>query len=102
MYPRIIEPRPTVTELIKNREYWKNKTITFRGKKIVYDQDIRTGICYFCKRAGNPQYSGPTYLHHVIYDNSNPLAWTVEVCGKCHYKVDKNNKRILDNRYGRR
>ena len=54
-----------------------------------------------CKRNGNPQRSGPTYLDHLKYDNSDPIAWTIEVCGKCHYQIDPNNKKILDRKYGR-
>jgi len=93
--PKVMDPQPTITEQIKNREFWKNKILHRRGEKIVFDQDIRDGVCYFCKKHGRAQYSGPTYLHHAKYDNSDPLAWTIEVCSKCHYQIDSNNKKIL-------
>lgn len=99
MMPRKLEPQPSPTELIKNREYWRNKILHFRGKKIVYDQDIRTGKCYFCTKLGKTQWKQKTYLHHDYYDDSDPLAYTVEVCGKCHRKVDPNNRRLLDRYY---
>lgn len=101
MIPRKIVPPPSITELITNRELWKNRILTFRGEKVVYDQDIRTGVCYFCKKAGRAQRSRTTCLHHVKYDNSDPLAWTIEVCSKCHYQIDSNNKKQVDRHYGR-
>jgi len=36
------------------------------------------------------------------YDNSNPLAWTIEVCGSCHYQLDPKNKKLVDGHYGRK
>ena len=102
MKPKRIIPPPTVTELITNREFWKNKILTYRGNKVVFDQDIRTGVCYFCKKEGRAQKSRTTYLHHVIYDNSDPLAWTIEVCSSCHYKTDTKNKKIIDWHYVRK
>jgi len=101
MMPREIYPPPPINEIRKNWNFWKNKILTYRGVKVVYDQNIRTGICYFCKRDGRPQKSGPRYLHHAKYDNSNPLAWTIEVCGSCHYQLDPKNKKLLDMHYGR-
>jgi len=101
MIPRILDPQPSITELRKNREYWKNKILHRRDEKIVYDQDIRTGKCYFCTKLGKAQWKQKTYLHHVFYDDSDPLAYTVEICGKCHYKADPNNKKLLDRCYGR-
>ena len=68
---------------------------------MVFDQDIKNGVCYFCKQEGRTQRSRPTYLHHLKYESiSDPLAWTIEVCGKCHYQIDPYNKKILDRRYG--
>ena len=100
--PKEVNPPPTITETIKNREFWKNRTMTYlRGKKY-FDQDVRTGVCYFCKKEGKPKRSVPTYLHHLNYEHSDPLAWTLEVCGKCHYKIDRYNKKLLDERYGRK
>lgn len=101
MYPRILNPPPSITELITNREYWKKKILHYRSEKIVYDQDIRTGVCIVCKRNGKAQYSGPTYLHHLFYDDTDPLAYTIEVCGKCHYKIDLNNRKRVDRSYGK-
>jgi len=91
-------PEPPVNELIKNPKFWKNKTMTYMGSKKYFDQDIRTGVCYFCKKENRARKTGPTYLHHLKYEHSDPLAWTIEVCGKCHYQIDDYNKKILRRR----
>ena len=57
-------------------------TLTYKGKTIYYDHPIRNGICVFCKKRGR------TYLHHQAYDDDNPLAFTVELCFRCHAVVD--------------
>ena len=92
--PKEIDP-PSITELIKNREFWKNRTMNYLGGDRYFDQEIRTGICYFCKKEGKPKRSVPTNLHHLKYDHSDPLAWTIEVCGKCHWQVDEHNRKAI-------
>ena len=90
---------PTSTELREKQEYYRNKILTYKGEKIVYDRNIRTGECYFCKKEGRKQRSQKTLLHHLKYDDSNPLAWTLEICTSCHYRVDRKNKKIIDSHY---
>jgi len=92
--PKEIDP-PTITEIIKNREFWKNRTMNYLGSDRYFDQEIRTGICYFCKKEGKPKRSVPTNLHHLKYDHSDPLAWTIEVCRKCHWQIDKDNRKAI-------
>jgi len=92
--PKEIDP-PTITEIMKNQEYWKNRSMTYLGDKKYFDQEIRTGVCYFCKKEGKPKRSVPTQLHHLKYDHSDPLAWTIEVCGKCHWQIDENNRKAI-------
>jgi len=93
---------PTKDKLIANREFYKNKRLKYRGKSIVYDKNIRTGTCHFCKKSTTKKEITRTVLHHLKYDNSNPLAWTVEICLSCHYKVDKKNKKRIDMFYARK
>jgi hypothetical protein len=66
-----------------------------------YDQEIRKGECLIYKRNGKAQWKPKTCLHHLYYDDSDPLAYTIEVCTKCHCKIDPNNKRLLDRHYGK-
>ena len=70
--------------------------------KYFFPVEIKTGICYFCKREGRAQGSRSTALHHVIYNNDDLLEWTIEVCIKCHSKVDPRNKRHIQKHYAPR
>jgi len=100
---RQLKPRekmPTIND--KNREYWKKRTLTWHKRKLFFDHEIKTGVCYFCKRDGRAQRSRSTVLHHVKYNNDDPLDWTIEVCTKCHYHIDKDNKKIIDRHFGPR
>ena len=91
---------PTSTELRKNQEYWNPKILHFRGRKIVYDQNIRTGYCYFCKKyVRTPNYYKRTYLHHLDYDDSDPIKWTLELCSGCHYRCDPKNRMQVSRSY---
>ena len=100
--PKQIIPPPTVTDIITNREFWKKKTMTYLRSKIFFDQEIRKGVCYFCHKENRARKTGPTYLHHLKYEHSDPLAWTIEVCGKCHWQIDDYNKKILRRRFAPR
>jgi len=86
---------PKITDIIKNPEFWNKRRITYLGDQKFFDQEVRTGVCFFCKREGRPKRSGPTYLHHAKYDHSDPLAWTIEVCGKCHWQIDEDNRKAI-------
>ena len=90
---------PSKEKLIANREFYKYKRLTYRGTKMVFDQDIKTGVCHFCKRSVKKREISWTGLQHLLYDNHDPLTWTVEVCSSCHYKVDEKNKTKIDMYY---
>ena len=100
---RQLKPRekmPTIND--KNREYWKKRNMTWHKRKLFFDHEIKTGVCYFCKRDARAQRSRSTVLHHVKYNNDDPLDWTIEVCTKCHYQIDKDNKKIIDRHFAPR
>ena len=86
-----LEKRPTINA--KNREIWQKRTMIWKKKKLFFDQDIKTGICYFCKKEGRRQLHPKTSLHHIKYDNQDPLLWTIEVCLKCHFQIDRDRIR---------
>jgi len=92
----------TKDELIAKRKFYKNKRLKYRGRSMVFDTDIRTGICHFCKKSTMKKEITRTVLHHLKYDDSNPLDWTVEICLSCHYKVDEKNKERIDMFYARK
>jgi len=95
-----LEKMPTIND--KNREYWKKRCLHWHKKKLFYDHEIKTGACYFCSREGKAQGSKSTALHHIIYNNDDPLEWTIEVCIKCHSKVDPLNKKQIQRSYAKR
>ncbi|MEX0854374.1 MAG: hypothetical protein WD018_01240 [Nitrosopumilaceae archaeon] len=87
------EKMPTIND--ENREYWRKRTLTYGRKKLFFPAEIKTGTCFFCKKEGRAQRSKTTVLHHVKYNNDDPLEWTIEVCTKCHYHIDQGNKKII-------
>ena len=92
---------PKKTDIIKNREFWKNRSMNYLGDQKYFDQEIRTGVCFFCKREGRSQKSKITNLHHAKYDHSDPLAWTIEVCTSCHWQIDENNRKVIARKTGK-
>lgn len=95
-----LEKMPTIND--KNREYWRKRTLTYGRRKYFFPVEIKTGVCYFCDREGKARGSKSTALHHVIYNNDDILEWTIEVCIKCHSKVDPPNKRHIQRHYATR
>jgi len=91
---------PTVEELQSNPEYYKNKIQIYKGEYIFYDQDIRFGKCVICKKTqGSGEIKG-TQLHHVWYNDDEPLEATIEVCRKCHYRIDPEKRLAINSRIG--
>ena len=95
------EVEPSVTEVIKNSEYWNKRRLNFLGDDIYFDQEIRTGVCYLCKRDGRAQKSKRTELHHLKYDQSDKLAWTIEVCSSCHWHIDPKKRNAIAKKTGK-
>lgn len=62
----------------KWRQYFR--LMRYRGKLISIDLGIRRNICEFCGKKEETQ------LHHIKYDDSDILAYTVELCAFCHAK----------------
>ena len=93
---------PSKEKLITNREFYKNKRLKYRGRSMVFDKDIKTGVCHFCDTSNKEKKYTRTVLHHLKYRDSNPLAWTIEICPSCHYKVDPKNKTRIDMYYDKK
>lgn len=81
--------------LIKQKNYavnhkqeikeYKSRRILFKDKRIFVDSNPRTGYCSNCG------YKGRTNLHHIKYDESNPLGHTIELCPRCHINEHRKN-----------
>jgi len=92
---------PKITDIIKNHKFWNKRRMTYLGTQKFFDQEVRTGVCFFCKHEGRAQKSKITNLHHAKYDHSDPLAWTVEVCKSCHWQIDEDNRNAIARRTGK-
>jgi len=74
----------------KDREYARryretHHRILFKDARLQLAEDPRTGICFECG------FKGDTQIHHDVYDPSDPLAHTRELCKSCHTKEHWNN-----------
>lgn len=69
------------------------RTIRFKGKPIRYQENPRTNICQLCKRKYPEELKRQTCIHHVIYNEEDPLAWTLELCVSCHMKIHNTNRK---------
>jgi hypothetical protein len=63
------------------------KRILFKGKHITLGQNPRSGICSKCNKSIKNGEIKQTHIHHEKYDDSNPLAYTKELCPSCHAKT---------------
>ncbi len=67
--------------------------VGFRGRTIILKSDPWTGVCNRCRYV--PYTAHPltgfvyqnTELHHMEYDENDPLANTIELCKLCHRQV---------------
>ena len=65
------------------------KRIKFKGKTLVIDHNPRTGKCSKCDRTDML-----TNMHHTRYDESNPVAHTIELCVSCHATLHHDMRRM--------
>jgi len=100
-YRKPKEVFPEVTDVIKNYKSWSKRRMKYLGDDKFFDQEIRTGVCFFCNKEGRAQRSETTLLHHTKYDHSDPLAWTIEVCSKCHWHIDEDNRKVIARKTGK-
>ncbi len=79
-YNRRIELHPEISKF----------RITFRNKRIHLRFNPLFGSCVNCKRTIESGEIKVTHLHHDVYDMSDPLAYTRELCVRCHSKYHAN------------
>jgi|SRR6185436_695670 len=74
------------------------RRITFKGKRVHLKGVTRTGECQKCNNKigdeytnnkGKPAIIKRTHMHHIVYDENNPSANTIELCVSCHRKEHK-------------
>lgn len=75
----------------KSKEHtarYRGRLLNFKGKFIWLPFNPRTGICSKCGRSVSKGEIKVTNLHHTQYDESDPLAHTIELCVDCHNRED--------------
>ncbi len=60
------------------------KRFMYNGKTLSNSTSPRKNTCSNCNRTVESGDIKRTNLHHVEYDDSNPLTHTVELCIRCH------------------
>ncbi len=65
------------------------KRIKFKGKTLCIDHNPRSGKCTKCDRTDML-----TNMHHTQYDESDPVAHTIELCVPCHNSEHKRLRNI--------
>jgi len=99
---------PTRSEVRANPEFYKNKKMVIKRygseKTRYYDQDVITGKCYMCQRNNRAQNEFKTQLHHLSYIDYevDPFLWTIEVCKRCHTRIDEHRKARITKWYDRK
>lgn len=69
-----------------NPEYIKART-SLKGKIIFNLVNPRSNICSKCGKKYPDELTRQTCMHHEQYDESDPLAHTIELCHSCHGKL---------------
>lgn len=81
-YRQVNPERTKTARKIQYDKHEKGRNMTFRGKTVSLDNNPRKGICSKCGHVGK------TDMHHDQYDINNPLAYTRELCRRCHTETD--------------
>ena len=68
-----------LTSFQKRKLGTRKSWVSYKGKTIKLDFEPRNAICSICNKVDEH-----THLHHTQYDDSDPLAHTIEVCASCH------------------
>lgn len=63
----------------KRKKGTRKSWVSYKGKTIQLDFEPRRGICSSCNKEDEH-----THLHHIKYDDRDPLANTIELCQSCH------------------
>ena len=77
------------------RRYQKEndcKSVWFRGKSVHLEYNPRTGVCSKCHRKVGEGIK-KTYMHHTKYHDNDPLKYTIELCGRCHWEEHWKRKK---------
>jgi hypothetical protein len=73
---------------LKSMKKWyktnQKRILRFKGRHVLCDAPVRTGICAMCQKSIANGEIKRTNIHHWKYDEKDPLRYTIEVCVGCH------------------
>lgn len=72
----------------RRRDYYKDRQahrVVFGDERHIQHVKPRTGKCSNCGREVGDEIK-LTYMHHILYDVTDPLNYTKELCMSCHRK----------------
>ena len=75
----------------QNSDYHKlHPTVSVKGKLYIV-RIPRTGVCNLCRAVAKIDCSY-TQFHHIAYDKTDLRKNILELCPKCHMKLDNRRK----------
>jgi len=75
-------------------QFYRHRLLNYKGKQITLKENPRIGVCSNCHRSVENGAIMRTQLHHLEYDNNNPLNHTIELCVRCHRQEHARLRRI--------
>jgi len=84
------ENNPEKVKGYKEKYDSEHQRIRFKNRRPVIPAETRKGVCSKCGKSIKKGEIKVTNLHHKKYDESDPLAHTIELCVSCHTKLHAN------------
>jgi len=69
----------------KNHIINSPKRIGYKGKQVYIEFNPRIGVCNLCRAVAGVDCK-TTHMHHIEYNDDDPLKDTIELCASCHRK----------------
>lgn len=85
VYKRYKEKHPD--KYRDTQESCLNRRLTFNKKLLRFPEQFRINVCSECGKSYPNELSERTHLHHIKYDEDDPLSNTIELCRSCHAKL---------------
>ena len=80
-----------------DRRIQDKKRFRYKDKRLRSKREPRIGVCNEC-RAVVPFDCAKTFLHHEVYDDSDPNSNVIELCGRCHNEAGERLKQFMKHR----
>lgn len=97
-----ISKMPGYTKMHNDKNH--PRRIQFKDRRLMLKENPRIGFCNLCKKFIGDEYVNfrgeiakikITHMHHMNYNEDNPLQDTIELCASCHAKVSLNEIEII-------